>query len=172
MIISVILFFPAHISSFLTHLLYFPIFISSSLLDLCLPPFLMLRCTFLLQSDVREAYLWDRQLVAPSLPGQSVRVLPDTRACVFCNGVHSRRWPDDAHPHRRLQRATSRVRNVCVGECVSVCVCVHARVCFRMRNRGMKLNHQHLVLWVCKYTFTQMSPDRRKWKLQSLLGHF
>lgn len=74
--------------------------------------------SLLLQSDVREAHLWDCEHVAPSLPGQPVCMLPDPRACVFRHGVHGRRRPDDAHPHRRLHRAARRVRNLslCVGQ--------------------------------------------------------
>lgn len=65
-----------------------------------------------LQSDVRKTHLWDRQHVPPSLLGQPVCVFPDAGACVLCYGVHSRRRPDDAHPHRRLHRATSCVCNM------------------------------------------------------------
>lgn len=65
-----------------------------------------------LQPNVREAHLRDRELVAPSLPGQPVCVLPDPRACVFRHGVHGGRRPDDAHSYGCLHRTTSHVRSV------------------------------------------------------------
>lgn len=97
-----------------------------------LHPFL----SFLLQSDVRKAHLRDCEHVTPSLPGQPVCVLPDSRACVFCDGVHSRRRPDDAHPHRCLHRATSRVCNICV------CLCFRERMFFKMTFSGIQSSQQ------------------------------
>ena len=53
---------------------------------------------FFFQSDVREEDLWNRQQRPPPVPGQPFCLFPDTGACLFCDGVCSRRRPDDAHP--------------------------------------------------------------------------
>lgn len=51
----------------------------------------------LFQFDVREANLRDGEQRTASVPGQPVCVFSDVRACVFCDGVHGRGRPDDAH---------------------------------------------------------------------------
>lgn len=50
------------------------------------------------QSDVREEDLWNRQQRPSPVPGQPFCLFPDPGARLFCDGVRSRRRPDDAHP--------------------------------------------------------------------------
>lgn len=80
------------------------------MLSLTLCPLPVSFC-FLLQFNVRETHLWDCEPVSPPVPGQLVCLLPDSGTCMFCNGVHSRRRPDDAHPHWRLHGDAGCVRH-------------------------------------------------------------
>lgn len=64
---------------------------------------------FVPQSDVWEENLRDGEQCPASVPGQSLRLLPDQGTCVFCNGVCSWRGLNDAHPCRCVLRATCSV---------------------------------------------------------------
>lgn len=61
------------------------------------------------QFDVWEEDIWDCEQRAAPVPGQSFCVFPDQGACVFCDGVCSRRRPHDAHSCRCVFRATGHV---------------------------------------------------------------
>lgn len=65
-----------------------------------------------LQSHVWKEDLWDCQQLAPPLPGQPVCMLPDTRTCVFCHGVHGGGRPHDAHTRRCLLWDSCRVSSL------------------------------------------------------------
>lgn len=135
------------------------------------------------QSDVWEADLRDGERCTPLLPGQPVCVFPDAGTRVLRHGVFGGRRPHDAHPHRRVHRASHHVscvcvHTVCIQECVSPLGYLSSVVCFCSSwvGSGIKI-HPNVNNWgfnkTQTYGFCLLFPESIKvlaLVFQDLLG--